>query len=171
VNRDNAKKLLAEWETGNTTEDVGDGLAECLRDALERLDYLEGSKQMTIVCGSRSLTGAEGMMHVVRAIERVPWRISRLLHGAAEGIDLLAAQWAKSAGIWRTAFPAEEYDSPLKRNEHMAEKCDWPGGRKLIAIWDGESTGTMHMVQCAKERDFDISIYNVPQEEGQGELF
>ena len=51
-----------------------------------------------------------------------------------------------------------------KRNEQMGNHAD-----ALIAIWDGKSKGTMHMISIAKKLDLNIYIHNT--EKQQGTLF
>ena len=63
-------------------------------------------------------------------------------------------------------FPAdwdlEGKSAGFKRNVKMAEYAD-----ALVAFWDGESKGTKHMIEIAKEKGLDIRIkrYHIRRQE------
>ena len=44
----------------------------------------------------------------------------------------------------------------VRRNEEMADMAD-----ALIAIWDGSSPGTKHMIEVARRRGLKIYVHNV----------
>lgn len=96
----------------------------------------------TVIAGSRSI---HSMPLVERAIEERPFEITKVVHGAARGVDSLAEAWAILHGIPTEVYEPNysEYEShkaPLIRNEKMAEVAE-----AGIIIWDGESSGTQHM--------------------------
>lgn len=73
----------------------------------------------------------------------------------AEGADLAGRRWAKQAGVPVKEFPVtkEMYElyqrrAPMMRNIAMADYAD-----ALIAIWDGESRGTRHMIKEMERRE------------------
>ena len=85
---------------------------------------------------------------------------SEIISGGAIGIDTLAAQWAKERGIPTTVFLPDyrRYGSraPLVRNEQIVKAAD-----KVIALWDGKSTGTMHTVKTARQNDKPVVLHNL----------
>jgi len=114
-----------------------------------------------IVAGSRSITCAA---FVDRAIRQSGFEITEVVCGMAMGVDLLGKDWADEHHIpvkempadWR---PDEKYDrgAGFRRNERMVEYAE-----ALIAIWDGESHGTKHMIELALEKGFQVYVYRVP---------
>lgn len=102
-----------------------------------------------IIAGSRHLSNER---LVYNAIELAGFKITEVVSGGARGIDSLGEMWAVWHGIPIKQFPAQwrdkdgGYDSAAgrKRNSEMARYADG-----LIAIWDGRSTGTKHMIDQA----------------------
>ena len=110
------------------------------------------------------ITGSRGINPL--AVELVldglhaKYPITRLTHGNARGVDTAAAQWARhrsscnEPAIERVACPAD-WDrhgkrAGLIRNEEMLATC--PAlDCAYLAIWDGKSTGTAHMVNLMRE--------------------
>lgn len=110
----------------------------------------------TIVAGSRDITNIE---FVRQAISRAPWVVSEVVSGAARGVDTLGEMVAKERGVAIKRFPAD-WDSlgrragPL-RNIQMADYAD-----ALIAVWDGVSRGTAHMIKEAEKRGLKVFVFN-----------
>jgi len=99
-----------------------------------------------IIAGSRDFTDFELMEKVLKEFE-----ISEIVCGGARGADLLGKEYGDKYGITVKMFPAnwERFGNragPL-RNIEMAEYSN-----ALIAFWDGESTGTKHMITEAHRR-------------------
>ncbi len=118
-----------------------------------------------IIAGSRTITS---MTDLEKAIEltnlNTSIRITTLICGMARGVDTLAYNWAKKQGI-----PIEEYpanwnlygkSAGYKRNVQMAENAE-----ALIALWDGVSKGTKHMIDIAKERNLIVYIVDKSKKE------
>lgn len=121
----------------------------------------------TIIAGSRSIT----RLHVVRdAIHASGFNVSEVVSGAARGVDRLGERWARLNEIPVTRFPAGWRDQDgvpnraagFQRNERMAEYAE-----ALVAIWDGESPGTRHMIRTAEERGLVVFIARLAE---NGEL-
>ena len=76
----------------------------------------------------------------------------------ARGVDLQGYDWAKKNQIPILEFPADwnTYGerAGYLRNEVMAQNAD-----ALIAIWDGYSKGTKHMIDLAKQYKLKIYVY------------
>lgn len=99
-------------------------------------------------------------------------KITEIVSGGARGIDLLGEEYAVTYNIPIKRFDAkwDDLDVPnarvkvrngkeynanagFDRNEEMAKYAD-----ALIAIWDGKSPGTKHMIDCAKQYGLKIFL-------------
>lgn len=101
--------------------------------------------------------------------------VSQVISGGAKGIDTLAVEWAVENDIpYDNSFTAnwndlshpdalikinkwgQKYDAKagFRRNELMAVY-----GEALIAIWNGKSPGTKHMIKMARKRELPIFVY------------
>ena len=109
----------------------------------------------TIIAGSR-----EGVIlqHVEDAIEKSEFEITTVISGTARGADTFGEFWAEANGIPVERFPAdwELYGkrAGFRRNVQMAENAD-----ALIAIWDGESKGTQHMINIATQKGLKVFVH------------
>jgi len=111
-----------------------------------------------IVAGSRDI-GPEHTLEIWSMI----WRyhcdtpITELISGGARGIDTYAAQWAIQHGIPLKTMKADwnqfGKSAGYRRNVEMANEAD-----ALLAIWDGESKGTRHMIDIAKKKGLIVTI-------------
>lgn len=111
----------------------------------------------TIIAGSRTITDPYVL---IRALDNCGWEPTRVLYGMAQGADKLGEQWAKDCNIPIDTYPAvwrigETYDrfAGFKRNILMAKDA-----QALIALWDGRSNGTKHMINAAKANKLRIHI-------------
>jgi hypothetical protein len=115
-----------------------------------------------IICGSRNI---HDMQWLEEAIVSSGFNITEVVCGLAQGADTLGRRWAESRLIPVKPFPAKwkdlSVDSALiktgkdgqrynaragqQRNEAMAQYAD-----ACIALWDGYSPGTEHMIRMAK---------------------
>lgn len=109
----------------------------------------------TIIAGSRTLNRYE---YVLAAAARCGFPITELVSGTAPGIDRLGERWAAEHGIPARRFPANwalhGKVAGYLRNGEMADYAE-----ALIAIWDGVSRGTAHMIAMARKRGLRIFIY------------
>jgi predicted Rossmann fold nucleotide-binding protein DprA/Smf involved in DNA uptake len=81
----------------------------------------------------------------------------KIISGLARGADTLGCKYAQEAGYELQGFAAEwgkfgKAAGPI-RNKLMAKHAD-----SLIAFWDGESPGTMHMIDYANELGLNIKV-------------
>ena len=114
-----------------------------------------------IIAGSRSITDYEQVATAVRASR---FEITEVVSGCAGGPDTLGEIWAANNGVGLSRFPARwrtrdgEYNprAGFQRNQQMAEYAD-----ALIAVWDGESGGTRHMIEQARKRGLKVYIHTV----------
>lgn len=111
----------------------------------------------TIIAGSRDATNYKDLLD---ALDKINWKPSVVLCGTARGADQLGNTYANNNDIPVEYYPAnwnrDGRGAGYKRNEDMANKAD-----ALIAIWDGESKGTTHMINIAKEMDLVIYIHRI----------
>lgn len=108
----------------------------------------------TIIAGSRGIT----VFRVIcQAMFSIPWKPTVVLSGTAEGVDRLGERWANMNNIPIEQYPADwgKYGkrAGFRRNWQMAEKAD-----ALVAIWDGKSRGTAHMIRVAREKKLQVYV-------------
>lgn len=108
-----------------------------------------------IIAGSRGITA---LATVEDAVVRANFRIIEVVSGRARGVDLLGEQWATMRGIPISIFPAN-WDlygrgAGFIRNETMAHYAD-----ALIAVWDGRSGGTKHMIDTMTKLGKTVYVY------------
>lgn len=125
-----------------------------------------------IVAGSRSIYDIEIVMWTI--IES-KFDITEIVSGGAKGVDSLAVQIAKDHLIPFKIIPADWNDitnckypkrnkfgqlynpqAGLIRNQKMAFYAN-----ALIAVWDGVSSGTAHMVDCMRKLNKPVYIKRV----------
>ena len=110
----------------------------------------------TIIAGSRTILR---MAELEKAIEKASdmIQISEVVCGKAKGVDSLGMAWAMMNQVPINYFPADWKTfgkaAGYVRNKEMAEYAD-----ALIALWDGESKGTGHMIDIAGEKDLTIFV-------------
>jgi len=109
----------------------------------------------TIVAGSRNCTDVE---IVRRAMNTCPFKITEVVSGCARGVDTIGEQLAERKGVPVKRFPAN-WDRDGKsagylRNAEMAEYAE-----ALVAVWDGQSRGTKHMIDLAKRKGLMVYIF------------
>lgn len=127
-----------------------------------------------IVAGSRSIRGEEGKREVIKAMKNSTWHINEIISGGAHGVDTLAIEIAKEYHIDYVVFPAnwKKYGKAagFKGNQKMAwyaslfnDSHDAKDKLKgcLIAIWDGKSSGTKHMIEIAEKNSLPTYVHLV----------
>lgn len=119
-----------------------------------------------IVAGPRHVTDYE---HVRQAfIHSGYWRQYKksieVVSGRAKGVDQLGEEFARRNGLSTHLFPAE-WDKHGKaagpiRNAEMGAFAKANGGL-LLAVWDGQSKGTKHMIEWALKNDLKGYVYRI----------
>ncbi|MHB1266164.1 MAG: A1S_2505 family phage non-structural protein [Acidithiobacillus ferriphilus] len=108
-----------------------------------------------IVAGSRGISEEETGHHLDEQVS--PDFKGEIVSGMARGVDLGAVRWAKARGLSVVEAPAlwDKYgrEAGFIRNQWMA----WYATH-LIAIWDGESRGTQHMIRTAERDGLDVRV-------------
>jgi tRNA-splicing ligase RtcB len=105
-----------------------------------------------VIFGSR---GIEEMAEVEKAVEAsgVLPQVTEIVSGGADGVDTLAQRYAEKHGIpFRLFSPdwkAYGKQAGFLCNEEMAAYADFG-----VAVWDGDSHGTAHMIGLMCDRVF-----------------
>ena len=80
-----------------------------------------------------------------------------IVSGAAKGADKLGEQYARKHNIMISSYPAlwnqHGHQAGFIRNTEMAKNAD-----ACVCFWNGESTGTKHMIDTAKELKLKLRI-------------
>jgi len=80
-----------------------------------------------------------------------------VVSGGAKGADKLGERYSKEKNLPVKIFLADWATlgkrAGFVRNEEMAEYAD-----ALIAFWDGDSKGTKHMIDIAKEKGLSVKV-------------
>lgn len=111
-----------------------------------------------IVAGSRTVNTYDLVERCInRALElQKHICLTEIVSGNARGVDRFGERYAKEHKLLIKIFPADwdrdGKSAGYKRNVQMARYSD-----ALIAIWDGKSRGTAHMIDIAREQEL-ISI-------------
>jgi len=109
-----------------------------------------------IIAGSRDITDYST---VKAAYLKSGFDASEVVSGGARGVDYLGELLAKDFSISVKVFPADwnKYGkrAGILRNIEMAKYAD-----ALIAVWDGESKGTAHMISEAKKNNLKVFVYS-----------
>ena len=117
-----------------------------------------------IVAGSRTATSGPTYRLLQQKLDKILKNKSVthdivIVSGTASGADLLGESYATSRSYRVERYPAD-WDTYGRRagylrNETMAQNAD-----ALVALWDGESRGTQHMINIAKEHHLPTRIIN-----------
>jgi len=109
----------------------------------------------TIIAGSRDNVTFK---QVSDAMQAAPFKITTVISGTARGADRYGEEIARIYGIPVERYPADwdRYgkSAGYKRNEQMAEVA-----QALVAVWDGQSKGTKHMIDIAKKHELTIYVH------------
>lgn len=112
-----------------------------------------------IIAGSRNIDSVDV---VAEAIEKSGFYIDEVVSGTARGVDRLGESFANHYEIPIKRFPAdwEKYgkQAGFIRNLKMAKYAT-----HLIAVWDGTSNGTNHMITVAEKNNLIIFVYNLKE--------
>lgn len=101
-----------------------------------------------IIAGSRHLNPS---VEFIDSCIKYPKRIIRVISGGARGVDIAGEKWAEAKGLPYVRFVPGwglhgRKVAAFVRNNDMAFYGD-----ALLAIWDGRSPGTRHMIEAMKD--------------------
>lgn len=110
-----------------------------------------------IIAGGRDITNYS---FVEAAVLESGFDISEVVSGCARGADTLGEQWAKRNNVAVKKFPADWDNLGKKAGPvHNCQMGDYADA--LIALWDGQSRGTKHMIDYATKKGLKVFIYYV----------
>jgi hypothetical protein len=112
-----------------------------------------------IIAGSRDITDFKVVLY---AMDKCGFAVTEVVSGRCRGADKLGEEWASLKGIPVKPFPAKWNENGyfvrnagFKRNQEMAIYAD-----ALVALWDGQSKGTKHMIDTANARHLKVFVYD-----------
>lgn len=109
----------------------------------------------TIIAGSRSCLAPQELLI---AIAECGWTPTTVISGNARGADRLGEWWAAKHQVPCEKFPADWVlfgkSAGYRRNEVMADNAE-----ALIALWDGQSKGTKHMIDIARRKGLRVYVH------------
>ncbi|MCL2196795.1 MAG: DUF2493 domain-containing protein [Treponema sp.] len=83
-----------------------------------------------------------------------------IISGGAKGVDTIAWKWALENHIeiivHRPDYNLNGKHAALKRNDIIIDEAD-----KIIAFWDGKSTGTKYVIDRAKKLNKPVEVINI----------
>jgi hypothetical protein len=109
-----------------------------------------------VIAGSRSIKDAT---LIERAVQESGFNVTEVVEGGARGVDTLAFDWAHREGIPVKVFVPDwsiGRQAGILRNVEMADYAD-----AVIAIWNGKSRGTEHMISIAYKRQMPCYVLKV----------
>ena len=109
----------------------------------------------TIIAGSRT---ANNYHDLLNAMAELPWKPTAVISGAARGADALGERWARENGIPLLRIPAE-WDKHGRRAGYLRNLEMAKRAQALLALWDGRSKGTAHMIEIARGRGLPVSVW------------
>lgn len=109
----------------------------------------------TIVAGSRSVTDQSVVDAAILACD---WTPTVIISGTARGVDTLGENWARANSVPVERFPANwnlhGKRAGYLRNQQMADNAE-----ALVAVWDGQTRGTLHMITIARVAGLKVYIH------------
>lgn len=117
----------------------------------------------TIIAGSRDITNPATVAKAMRLAASMGIVPTIVLCGCARGVDTLGRDWAEDRDIPVQLYHAEwtrdgrfDPSAGFRRNEVMARHAE-----ALVAIWNGKSKGTFHMIHVARLLKLKVYVYRV----------
>jgi len=111
----------------------------------------------TIIAGSRNIISFKIVKQVIEDSEFV---ITKVVSGTARGVDRLGEEYAYNNNVpikrFKPDWKTQGKRAGILRNIDMGNYAD-----ALIALWDGKSKGTKHMVDYATEKGLKIYVGRV----------
>jgi hypothetical protein len=97
------------------------------------------------------------MQQVIQAIKDSGFIVSEVVSGGARGVDRLGEDWAKINKVPVTRFLAD-WNKYGKRAGYVRNAVMASYGTALVAVWDGCSKGTKHMIDLAAAKGLPVHI-------------
>jgi hypothetical protein len=110
----------------------------------------------TIIAGGRTFNDFQLLCKICNS---VPWTITTVVSGGANGADKLGEQYAVlnslDIKLYLADWKLHGNSAGFKRNKLMSENAD-----ALVAFWDGTSRGTKHMIEIAEKKKLNVFVCN-----------
>lgn len=135
-------------------------ICESWRSAVEQADFAF----RVIIAGGRDFHDYALLKQTMdRLLSNIENNIV-IVCGMARGADRMGERYAKERGLAIDYYPAN-WDLHGKRagyirNEQMVQNAD-----ALVAFWDGQSRGTKHMINTAKQYGLKIRVIRYKKED------
>lgn len=120
---------------------------------------MEDKIKLAIV-GSRTITSNEVFIKEISVYlqaQNIKFDNLVIISGGAKGIDSLAEAWANENNvptiIYKPDYSNHGRSAPLVRNKIIAKECT-----HMLALWDGVSTGTIHVTKEASKLSKHVTI-------------
>lgn len=126
---------------------------------IERNQLNRDNAKLAIV-GSRNINDRKFVNRLLNAYRFIFNLPELVISGGARGIDTFGEQWAKDNDIKTTIF-LPDWDKYGKsagiiRNKDIISECNI-----CLAIWDGQSHGTLNDIQLCKELNRDLLVFDM----------
>lgn len=108
---------------------------------------------ITIIAGSRAFANIRVLFD-----ECDKYEITEVVSGTARGADKMGEHYAQRRGIPVKRFPANWDLYGRARAGHIRNAAMAEYAERLIAFWDGTSTGTASMINIARSRRLDVHV-------------
>lgn len=117
------------------------------------------------IAGSRDITDYSALLTALsKALEAgvlIPAHSFEIVSGGARGIDTLARRYSQETGYPLTEMKPQylhnnDRGAPLRRNKDIADYAD-----VLVAVWDGRSPGTRHVIDYMKSINKPVYVHRV----------
>lgn len=113
-----------------------------------------------IIAGSRSIYSYLVLKAAILNAAEIGIYPSLIISGTAMGVDQLGERYSREQGLPLERYPADwkrnGRSAGYMRNEQMAKVAEG-----LIAVWDGESAGTRHMINLANFYKLKVHVERV----------
>ncbi len=117
-----------------------------------------------IVAGSRRVLDSQLVFEKLDILlARLVGPHLEIVSGLAAGPDSLGKEWAGQNGVATALFPADWKRFGKKAGFIRNQDMSWYGTH-LVAFWDGQSSGTLNMIETAKRDGLTVRVVRTQQE-------
>jgi hypothetical protein len=114
---------------------------------------------ITIIAGSRY---GVTYQDVLNAINESGFDITEVVSGTAKGADTFGELYSEQNNIPLSNFIPQW--KTLGKKAGIVRNCDMGDyADALIAVWDGKSKGTKHMIETATNKGLKVYVYNLQE--------
>ena len=121
------------------------------------------------VVGSRGVTDKELIWNEIDSyIKEIGEPCGLIISGGARGVDSIAEVWADAHGVQKSIWLAD-WDKFGKSAGYRRNMDIVAESTHVLAIYDGQSKGTMHSIKLATDKGKQLKVVVVPSPTDQGE--